>query len=76
MRYLEDHLSEEMIDTLTYEIAKICDDDLYIDSTLSAFETDDDARELLEFLKKHPEATRSDIDFCTVRIYNKTHPHQ
>ena len=73
MEYLEDYLSEKMIDDLTYEIAKIFDDDLYIISTLSAFENDEEAQLLLDYLRSHPNATRSDIDFCTVRIYNKYH---
>lgn len=70
MEYIEDYLSEKMIDDLTFEIAKICSDDLYIDSTLSAFDSDDEAKILLNFLLSHPNATRSDIDYCTVRIRN------
>ncbi len=73
MKYLEDYLSEKMIDDLAFEIAKICDDDMYINSTLGAFDNDDQAKELLDYLNDHPDATRCDIDYCTVRIYNKYH---
>ena len=73
MEYLEDYLSEEMIDELTAKIANVIDDDAYILSTLSAFDNDEQASELLKFLQEHPNATQSDIDLCTVRIYNLHH---
>ena len=70
MEYIEDYLSDQMIDNLTFEIAKVCSDDLYIESTLSAFDSDEEAKILLDYLLSHPNATRSDIDYCTVRIHN------
>ena len=85
MKYLEDYLSENIITVrndrlvipvmhkFAFEIAKICDDDMYINSTLGAFDNDDQAKELLDYLNDHPDATRCDIDYCTVRIYNKYH---
>ena len=73
MKYIEDYLSEKMIDDLTFEIAKICNDDMYIDSTLSAFDNDEQAQQLLDYLRSHPNATRVDVDLCTIRIYNKSH---
>ena len=73
MEYLEDFLSEKMIDDLTYEIAKICNDDKYIDSTLSAFDNDEQANLLLSFLRENSNLSRVDIDLYTVEIYNKYH---
>lgn len=53
MKYLEDYLSEEKIDTLEAELKKIYDNEEFITCTLSALENDVEADLLLDFLKSN-----------------------
>ena len=76
MKYLEDSLSEKMIDELESEIAKVCNDDTYILCILSAFDNDEEAKILLDFLLSHPNATTDDINYCTVDIRNSRKSNQ
>lgn len=77
MKYLEDCLSEQLIDELTLEIQNVCDEEDDVDtlviSVLSAFDDDEQAMELLEFIRNSSNLNSDNIVYMTIKIYNKYH---
>ena len=77
MKYLEDCLSEQLIDELTLEIQNVCDEEDDVDtlviSVLSDFDDDEQAMELLEFIRNSSNLNSDNIVYMTIKIYNKYH---
>ena len=53
MKYLEDYISEELIDCLEIELKNIYDNDEFTIGIMSMLENDSEAKELLDYLKNN-----------------------
>ena len=70
MEYLEDYLSEELIDALDAEFKKIYDNEEFCLCTLSELKNDDEALKLLNYLKTHTitKSTRYEVTLFQMRM--------
>ena len=51
MKYIEDYVSEQLIDEIDAELEKVYDNEEFAICCLSSLDSDDEARLLLDFLK-------------------------
>ena len=70
IEYIEDYLSDDVIDRVEAAISKILDDEDFFTSVFSLLDSDEEAEKMLRYLNDTPNVKRRDLMIFLFRMKN------
>lgn len=70
VEYIEDYLSDDVIDRVEAAISKILDDEDFFTSVFSLLDSDEEAEKMLQYLNDTPNVKRRDLMIFLIRMKN------
>ena len=70
IEYVEDYLSDDVIDRVEAAISKILDDEDFFTSVFSLLDSDEEAEKMLRYLNDTPNVKRRDLMIFLFRMKN------